>query len=187
MHRLRLALIGILLLLVSAVTSFGVVALFLEPDVEASTSPDNGPRSWNVATLQDAEAKAGYSIASPESLPEGLTESGNIIVSKSSSATFESKSVQQFWHFPDDPSSMLMLDQSPNHSELGDGEAALISGVTGERKLLPAVPPGRPRPMLVLFWKENGRGYALVGALGGEITENVMLAIADKVSLPSSG
>ena len=185
MDRLKLALIGIALLVVSAATSFGVVLLLYDPGAEATDNRETGPQLWNVSSVQEAESRTGYAIASLASLPAGFVQGENIIVNKLSSDHYQTHFVQQFWRSPNDPSISLMLEQHPGLAGLGSGQPFLINGVTGERELLPASPPSRPHPMLSLFWKDGDTSYVLTGALAGTLTEAALLEIADSVSLPS--
>ena len=185
MDRLRLALIGFALLAVSAVTSFSVVLLLYNPGAEAATdNPETGPQLWNVSSVQEAEGKTGYPIASPASLPAGFVQGENTIVNKLSSDHYQTHFVQQFWRLSNDTSKSLMLEQHPGLAGLVNGQPFLINGVMGERKLLPASPPNRPHPMLSLFWKDGDTSYVLTGTLVGTLTEAALLEIADSVSLP---
>ena len=183
-RRLKLALIDIALLVVSGVTAFAILALLHNPDTKASDvstgDPPAGPPTLTVSTVEEAESITGYPIASPASLPAGFVRSENILVNKLSSTYF----VQQFWMSSADPSIQFDLEQHPGLDGLGNSEPAIINGVPGERKLLPASPPGRPHPRLSLFWKDGETSYALSGTLAGTLTEATLLEIAASVSLP---
>ena len=180
--------IDIALLVVSGVTAFAILALLHNPDTKASDvltgDPPAGPPTLTVSTVEEAESITGYPIASPASLPAGFVRSENILVNKLSSTYFETIFVQQFWRYSADPSIQFDLEQHPGLDGLGNSEPAIINGVPGERKLLPASPPGRPHPRLSLFWKDGETSYALSGALAGTLTEATLLETAASVSLP---
>lgn len=181
MDRLKLALIGITLLVVSAVTSFGVLVLFNNPGAEATDNQEAGPQLWNASSVQEAESRTGYAIASPASLPAGFVQGENSIVNELSSDHYQTHFVQQFWRSSSDPSISLMLEQHPGLAGLGNGQPFLINGVMGERELLPASPPNRPHPMLSLFWKDGDTSYVLTGTLAGTVTEATLLKTAGSV------
>ena len=185
MDRLRLALIGFALLAVSAATSFSVMLLLFNPGAEATDNPETGPQLWNVSSVQEAERRTGYAIASPASLPAGFAQGENIIVNELSSDHYRAHFVQQFWRSSDDPSTSLTLEQHPGLAGLGNGQPFLINGVMGEWELLAASPPNRPHPMLSLFWKDGDTSYVLTGTLAGTLTEAALLETAGSVSLPS--
>ncbi len=188
MSRLSLVLVGIALLGLSAIISFSVVTLLDTPGAQASSNDDgqdtqDGNQTWFVSNLQDAEDKTGYPIASPATMPTSFEKSESIVISKTTSKYSDNATVQQSWRVSDDSLAMIMLRQSPRLKGLLDSEPTTINGISGQRTLRS---PGvdRPRPLLSLYWRENEVGYVLMGTLGGEITEEVMLSIAASVSLP---
>ena len=183
MSRFKLALSGIGLLVISGSVSFAVVALLYTPGAAASIDNSEEARSWDASSVQEAETIAGYPIASPGFLPPGVVPGKNILVNQPAFPNLP-KFVQRFWNSPGDPSVVLMLEQHPGLGGLGNGEPTPINGISGEMELVPPSPPGRPLPMLKLFWREGEVSYVLTGTLNGPLTKEVLLKIASSVRLP---
>ena len=152
------------------------------PDPNVPESRRNwGSQSWTVSTVEEAECITGYPISVPAWLPDGFVRSDNIFVNQPPFPN-SPRFVQQFWHNSGDPAYGFDLEQNPGQIGLSGGDPAMINGIPGERKLLPARPPDTPT-RLSLTWEDGGYTYFLAAFLHGPITEEVLLKIAASLEL----
>lgn len=177
MKNKRVILTGLVALILGTGLTWAAIAA-LVPASDAGPGTPEGPDT--AASLEEAEEKVGYEIATPKSIPEGFEKNGVLGVWHNADL---GSSVDQTWTVPGTPSWFMLTTQDPGVSGIGNGEPYQFAGRQGERRVVPAQEPHRPYDMLVLFWRDNDMSYTLRGALSADLTEEVLVRIAESVSL----
>lgn len=133
-----------------------------------------------VATVEEASRLAGYSVATPEFLPEGFRLHGQILVAQLGLGEWGTRKrhVDLMWSWPE--GAQLLLTQAPGIDVLAGREPTDICGRPGAKELFEAG-KGREHPLLVLHWQDGDMGYSLGGSIAGLLTEEILMKIACSV------
>jgi len=135
-----------------------------------------------VLTVEEASRLAGYSVATPEFLPEDLRLHEQILVAQLGLGEWGTRKrhVDLMWSWPE--GAHLLLTQAPGMDVLAGREPTEICGRPGAREFFEAG-NGREHPLLVLHWHDGNMGYSLGGSIAGPLTEEILYEIACSVEV----
>lgn len=133
----------------------------------------------NVETLAVAEAVAGFAVAVPSYLPEGVSRQENIGITKRGARLPENIkppsqpiTVEIVYHSEGDDGGMILIDQTPAETGLGGSQPAELCGLQVERKYMKADPNAPPlNATLSLLARQDGMTYIITAIIAGPLDE----------------
>lgn len=179
----------IFLVAITLVTLGAAIAIFIAvssgSDGDSVYTPDlrrggNDSGLWTTSSLITAEELFGQPIARPEFIPEGFTKSEVISITEHITPR-DWTTVEQSWADSGQRANFQLSQDSLHAGGLGGGEPYTVAGYEGERRLLPATV--NRQPILALSWHDESYSYKLTGSLNGILTEDLLLHIAESVSV----
>jgi hypothetical protein len=157
-------------------------------DAQTGNEPGQGAetteqRFWNVATVEETSALAGYPAAEVKFVPDGFVRAANIAVIKHPTEK-QVFTVTQTWRLASDKAIEFNLVQNPELDGIGDGQPIDLNGMTGEVAFTPAF---EDRPELISFyWRDGEMAFVLTGTVGDALSEATLRQIAASITMDAA-
>lgn len=169
MNKRKLGFYVLAFLATAGIGYVGVTQAAVNADSPTQPEPKNGKQIDKI----EAEAIVGYSIHSPQSLPNGLEGGKAVLTPGIADGSFN---VLQGWQDTTGGGGIQLI-QSENPVGLIDGKPVKIGGIEGQIVEYPA-DETRPFTLIVLSWTNGEIGYQLAAGLTGNITREAVFNAA---------